>query len=270
MNDVYAMGGTPAHAQAIAVVPPGHQRLMEEDLFHLMSGARRAFAALGVELIGGHSSEGAELAAGFAISGRGDARRLLRKSAVRPGDVIVLTKPLGTGLIFAAEMRGFASANAVIDALAGMRASNAEAARILVEHGASAMTDVTGFGLAGHLLEMLEASAVEGRIDVAALPTYHDAWALARRGIASSLLPANLALRERVVFEAGDDASLLALLFDPQTAGGLLASIDREAAEAGLKALRAAAAPHAAIIGQGLNHSSRQAASCRLRVSNSA
>jgi selenide,water dikinase len=267
MNDVHAMGGKPTHAQAIAVVPHAHQRLMEEDLFQLMSGAQRAFAAAGVALIGGHSSEGSELAAGFAISGRPDAKSILRKSGVRSGDVFILTKPLGTGLIFAAEMRGLASARAVIDALAGMRASNAEAARIFVGHDASAMTDVTGFGLAGHLLEMLEASALSARIDITALPTYRDVWGLARAGVASSLLPANLALRERLTLDADVETGVLALLFDPQTAGGLLASINREAAMACLKALRAAAAPHAAIIGEALDNSSGQPAAGHLVVS---
>jgi selenide,water dikinase len=263
MNDIHAMGGKPTHAQAIAVVPQAHPRLMEEDLFQLMSGARAAFAAAGVTLIGGHSSEGGELSAGFAISGRGDAKSIRRKSGVRPGDLFILTKPLGTGLVFAAEMRGLASAGAVIDALAGMRASNAEAARILVEHGVSAMTDVTGFGLAGHLLEMLEASGVAARIGIAALPAYRDVWALARSGVASSLLPENLALEDRVTFEAGEDRGALALLFDPQTAGGLLAAIDRKAAKACLKALRAAAAPHAALIGEASRYRS---GACRLLV----
>jgi selenide,water dikinase len=250
MSDIYAMGGKPTHAQAIAVLPQASARLTEEDLFQLLSGARRTFSEAGVKLLGGHSSEGAELAVGFATSGASESKRILRKGGTRPGDVLILTKPLGTGLIFAAEMRGRASAKQVAEALAGMRTSNAAAAEILVAHGALAMTDVTGFGLAGHLLEMLEASSVSANISLDSIPTYRGAWQLAQSGIESSLLPENLAMKGCVELEPGLGDDALAILFDPQTAGGLLAAVAPQDATSCLAALRAGPAPLAAIIGE--------------------
>ena len=250
MSDIHAMGGTPEHALAIAVLAHARPRLAGEDLFQLLSGARRAFDAEGVRLAGGHSSEGAELSAGFTVSGAVAASALRAKGGARAGDVLLLTKPLGTGLLFAAEMRGRLSAAALIEVLAGMRRSNGAAARLLGAHGASAMTDVTGFGLAGHLIEMLEASGAGARIGASRLPAYRDAWALARAGIASSLLPENLSLQHKVALDAGLGPEVLALAFDPQTAGGLLAALAPENAEACLKALQQGAAPDAAIIGE--------------------
>lgn len=250
MSDIHAMGGKPSHAQAIAVLPNAAPRLVEEDLYQLLSGARQSLAWAGADLIGGHSSEGIELAAGFAVSGKIAPEKILHKGGIRPGDVIILTKPLGTGLIFAAEMRGRASASQVAEALAGMRLSNTAAAEILLAHGVSAMTDVTGFGLAGHLLEMLDASRASARLSLDALPTYRDVWSLARSGIASSLLPQNLAMRQRVELGPGVGEAALSVLFDPQTAGGLLAAIAPKKAKSCLAALRKGPARQAAIIGK--------------------
>jgi selenide,water dikinase len=247
LNDVFAMGGTPRHALATAVVPPGAAERVQETLFQLLAGARACLDAEGVALVGGHSSEG-ELALGFAVTGEVAPDRILRKGGLKAGDALVLTRPLGTGILFAAAMRAKARAPWIEAALAAMRQSNRAAAAILVAQGAHAMTDVTGFGLVGHLGEMLAASSVDAALDLTTLPLYDGALALARAGIASTLLPENLALSRLVCGET--DAATRAVLFDPQTSGGLLAGIPPERADTCIAALRAAGYTHAAVIGR--------------------
>ena len=158
LGDVWAMGARAHSALALAVVPAAAERLMEEDLFQMLSGARRVLDQAGCALIGGHSGEGPEAALGFSVNGLVDPARALRKGGLRPGDKLVLTKPLGTGVIFAAAMRGAARGTWIASALASMRKPSSEAAEALVAAGAHACTDVTGFGLAGHLAEMIRAS----------------------------------------------------------------------------------------------------------------
>jgi selenide, water dikinase len=247
LNDIFAMGGTPRHALAIAMVPHGPAGKTEETLFQLLAGARACLDRERVALAGGHSAEGAELALGFSVSGVVAPDRILRKAGLRAGDAIVLTKPIGTGILFAALMRGRAGAASITRALDGMRQSARGAARILVAHDATAMTDVTGFGLAGHLGEMLKASRAKALLDLAAIPLYPGVRECAAAGIASTLLPENLVLRDIVPTDLGDVS--LALLFDPQTAGGLLAGIPQSRVAECVAALRAAGYPDAATIG---------------------
>lgn len=249
MNDVFAMGGVPDHALAICTLPHGRGRTVSEDLFQLMAGARSRFDAEGVTLAGGHSSEGPEMAAGFFVSGEVARGRILRKGGLRPGDRLIVTRPLGTGILFAAEMRGAARGSDVAAALAVMMGSNAAVARTLVAHGAVAMTDVTGFGFAGHLLEMLDASGVAASVQAAVLPVYSGARELAENGVVSTLLTENVVGARRLDWPAGPDTALTAILFDPQTSGGLLAGLPEAAAEACLAVLRAGPAPHAQIVG---------------------
>ena len=248
LNDVFAMGGTPRHALAIAVVPAGAPEKTEEALFQLLSGARACLDREEVALVGGHSSEGPELALGFSVSGEVDPARILRKSGLRAGDALILTKPIGTGILFAAAMRARGDAAATAAALASMRCSNRDAAAILIAHGASAMTDVSGFGLVGHLSEMLAASGADAVLEAGRVPLYPQAGALARAGIASSLLPENLSLAS--LLRGGNDPALRALLFDPQTSGGLLAGVPQAEASACIAALAAAGHTAAAVIGR--------------------
>jgi selenide,water dikinase len=244
LNDVFAMGGTPRHALATAVVPAGAKA--EETLFQLLAGARACLDRETVALVGGHSGEG-ELAFGLSVTGEVAPDRILRKGGLRPGDALILTRPLGTGVLFAAAMQAKARARWIDAALAEMRRSNREAAAVLIAHGASAMTDVTGFGLIGHLGEMLSASLVGAAIDPTVVPFYDGARELARAGIASTLLPENLALASLLQGEV--DAALRVLLFDPQTSGPLLAGVPADRAHACVTALRSAGAPYASTIG---------------------
>lgn len=244
MGDLHAMGAEPVAALALAGLLVGPAEQAEDDLVQMLSGALTAFAEEGCALVGGHTSEAERLSLGFAVSGWVDRARLLRKAGLRPGDRLILTRPLGTGTLFAADMRGLAPGEAIATALAGMARSNGPAARALIAHRATAMTDVTGFGLAGHLMEMLKASGVAARIHPGALPAYPAARDLLARGIASTLHPGNVLALEGVV-----DATADPLLFDPQTAGGLLAGVPPAGADAALAALHEAGDRDAAFIG---------------------
>ena len=234
LGDVWAMGAAAHSALALAVVPAAAERLMEEDLFQMLAGARHVLDGTGCALIGGHSGEGPEAALGFSVNGLVDPARALRKGGLLAGDKLVLTKPLGTGVIFAAAMRGAARGTWIEAALASMRRPSSKAAATLVAAGAHACTDVTGFGLAGHLAEMIRASGrgddVSVDLHLDALPALAGAVELFAQGFASSLQPENL--RARHLIDGMDRAAShpkLPLLFDPQTAGGLLAAVPAHA-----------------------------------------
>jgi selenide,water dikinase len=250
LGDIFAMGARPLAAMAMVTLPLAAEEKMEEDLTQLMAGALEVLERDGAALVGGHTSEGGELAMGFSVTGTAPREDLLRKSGMRPGDRLVLTRPVGTGVIFAAEMRGRAQSLWIDAALAVMQESHRAAARIFGEHGATAATDVTGFGLAGHLLEMARASGVEVSAGLAGVPFLDGAREVAGLGIFSSLHGQNLRALQSVRADPGvlgDPATQL--LFDPQTAGGLLASVPADRAEACVEALRAAGCPQAIVIG---------------------
>jgi selenide,water dikinase len=247
LNDIFATGGAPRHALAIAMVTPGPGAKTEETLFQLLAGARACFDREGAALVGGHSAEGAEVALGFSISGVVPPDRILRKAGLQPGDALVLSKPIGTGILFAALMRGRAGAASIARAIAGMRQSARAAAQIFAAHGATAMTDISGFGLAGHLGEMLRASRTTAELDLAAIPLYRQARDLAGDGIVSTLLPENLASGGIIRGDLGPATQ--AVLFDPQTAGGLLAGVPQGRAAECVAALTAAGYTGAAVIG---------------------
>jgi selenide,water dikinase len=237
LGDIYAMGGTPETALAIAALPPARPPIVEHDLFHMLRGALDVLEPAGAVLVGGHSAEGAELALGFAVTGRPRPGKLLRKTGLRPGDHLILTKPLGTGVILAAKARGLMPSRLVETAIATMVQSAAAAAECLLAHRATACTDVTGFGLLGHLLEMLRASAVDAVLDPEAIPALDGAVPLFARGVTSSLHADNLAALACLA-PAAQTHQVAPLLVDPQTAGGLLAGVPADAAAACLTELR--------------------------------
>jgi selenide, water dikinase len=237
LGDIYAMGGTPESALAIATLPPARPPIVEHDLFHMLKGGLDVLEPAGAVLVGGHSAEGAELALGFAVTGRPRPGKLLRKAGLRAGDRLILTKPLGTGVILAAAARGLVASRLVEAAVATMVQSAASAAACLLEYRATACTDVTGFGLLGHLVEMLRASGVEAVLDPEAIPALDGALALLRNGVTSSLHADNTAALT-ALDAAAQLHQIAPLLIDPQTAGGLLAGVPADRAAACLGELR--------------------------------
>ena len=224
LGDIWAMGATPQAALAQVILPRVTPRLQGATLDEVMETARAVFAEAGAEIIGGHSTEGAELTIGFTVTGLLD-RAPVTLSGAQPGDALILTKPLGTGVILAAEMQAKAPGEDVLACWQMMRHSSSEAAAILAPI-AHAMTDVTGFGLAGHLQNICKASGVGAEIDLSAIPLLPGAEALSAQGIRSSLFAQNQAAA-RVMGAQGPRADLL---HDPQTAGGLLAAVPASAA----------------------------------------
>lgn len=226
LGDLFAMGAQAHSVLAIATVPFARENVVERNLYDLLSGALEVVADAGAVLVGGHSGEGAELGFGLSANGLVAADRLLRKSGLQPGDALILTKPVGTGTLLAADMRGCAKGRWIDSAIATMLVSSRAAADCLTRFGATACTDVTGFGVLGHLVEMTRASAVRAELHVDALPLLDGAAETVAAGIFSSLQPENLRLRHAIrTASAAVDPARHALLFDPQTAGGLVAGV---------------------------------------------
>ncbi|MGI1663513.1 selenide, water dikinase SelD [Palleronia sp. KMU-117] len=242
LGDVWAMGAQPQAVLASLILPPLSERLSEGWLTEIMEAAGGVFAAEGAAIVGGHTTQGAELTIGFAITGLLDGPAITLAGA-RPGDVLILTKPVGAGVLLAAEMQGKARGDDIAALWAAMVRPQGDAAALL--SGAHAMTDVTGFGLAGHLMAMLDASGVGAEVDLAAVPVHPGAEALAARGIRSTLFDQNrAAVEDRVRAPEGPRADLL---FDPQTCGGLLAAVPGDQAARLVADLRTAGVPAARI-----------------------
>ena len=253
LGDIFAMGGEAQSATAVATVPPGLEAKVEDLLFQMMSGAVEVLNEAGCALVGGHTGEGRELALGFAINGliAENLAGVMRKGGMRPGDVLLLTKPIGTGTLFAAHARLQARGRWIDAALQSMVLSNRTGAQCLRKYGATACTDLTGFGLLGHLVEMTKPSEVDAEISLSALPLLEGAAETVAAGIVSSLQPANVRLR-RALRNQEQMAShpLYPLIFDPQTAGGLLATVPADRAADCVRELRGLGYLHTAIIGR--------------------
>jgi selenide,water dikinase len=290
-GDLWASGAAVASAQALVTLPEADAALQEEWLLHTLAGVRSVLDPLSARLLGGHTLEGrdgAGLALALSVNGLAPAGRHWAKGPLRPGDALLLAGPLGSGVLFAAAMAGAARPEWIDAALARMQRSQAELVPILAAHGCHACTDVTGFGLLGHLGEMLALAgepaggpagaspALVVHLEGAALPAHAGALTLLAQGWASSLAPANaqaLALlegpvrlraaapgaaerqgpvaKQAVLQEpVADPAALRALLVDPQTCGPLLAALPAAQAPAALAALQQAGFADAALIGR--------------------
>lgn len=234
LGDVWSMGARPQAALAQIILPLMDEDRQAETLREIMAAAEGIFSPEGADIVGGHTSLGAEMTVGFTVTGL--TARAITHGGARAGDALILTKPIGTGIVLAAEMQGRAAGRVVEAAFESMLMPQGAAATILAPH-ATAMTDVTGFGLAGHLFSILDASGVSARLDGAAIPILPGAADLARQGQATSLLVANRSVRDRMILPPGPEGELL---FDPQTAGGLLATVPQDAAAALVQALSAA------------------------------
>ncbi|MGR3269365.1 selenide, water dikinase SelD [Thalassococcus profundi] len=242
LGDIWAMGATPQAATANLILPRLSETLTARLMAEILQTADEVMQEAGAAIVGGHSSVGTELTIGFSLTGLCD-RAPITLAGGRPGDTLILTKPLGSGVLMAAEMQGLAKGDWVAEALDLMTRGQARAAAILVPV-AHAMTDVTGFGLAGHLRGLCDASKVGARLDPGAVPLMSGARDLAARGIRSTLFAQN-----RVALPGLPEAPETDLLFDPQTSGGLLAAVPAGRAQGLLAQLRDAG-DTAAEIGQ--------------------
>ena len=230
LGDIWAMGAAPQTALSSIVLPRMSAPLQERTLREISDTARAVFEQAGACIVGGHTTMGAEMTIGFTVTGlRADMP--LTVDGAQAGDVLLLTRPIGSGVILAAHMAGRAPADVVAGALAIMEQPQDAAARVLGR--AHAMTDTTGFGLAGHVHAICTASGLTAQIWRDRVPLYPGARELSDAGVHSSLLAANLAFAPTVGITDP-------LLHDPQTAGGLLAAMPREAAQRALAALTAA------------------------------
>ena len=245
MGDIWAMGARPQAALASVILPRMAAGLQGPWLEEVMAAARDIFAAEGAEVVGGHSSMGAELTLGFTVTGVLE-RDPITLAGARPGDALILSRGIGSGVVLAAEMALRATGREVAATWAQMTTAQGAAAALLAPH-AHAMTDVTGFGLAGHLGNICAASGTGAEVRLANVPLLPGALRLSQAGVRSTLYAQNrAALAGRVT---APDTALAALVFDPQTAGGFLAAVP-EGAAAGLVAELCAAGFDAARIGQ--------------------
>lgn len=237
LGDAWAMGAAPQAVTANLILPRMSPELQARTLSEIMQVAQEVMSEAGAAIVGGHSSLGDELTIGFTVTGLCD-RAPITIAGAKAGDVLILTKPIGSGVIMAAEMAGEASGDIVARALETMMNSQGVASEILRD--AHAMTDVTGFGLAGHLSGICEVSGVSATLEIDAIPFMAGAIELATRGTKSSLFKDNRSGAGPVF---GADGPRGDLLFDPQTAGGLLAAVDAAQAETVLAALIEAGYP---------------------------
>ena len=254
LSDCHAMGAKPVSALCVVTVPYGLESKVEDDLVQLLSGACVSLAEAGCQLAGGHTCEGAEVALGFCVYGTlPEMEGAMRKGGCRAGDRIILTKPLGTGALLAADMRGAATGRHVQAALQMMKKSNAGAADVLRTYACTACTDVTGFGLIGHLVEMLKASSgsvVASLVEPAKIPTLVGAKDAVASGIFSSIQPDNQRAARAIKKHSFMKDPKYPLLFDPQTAGGLLATVPQNRVSDCLRDLREAGYDSACVIGE--------------------
>ncbi len=231
MGDIWAMGAKPQAAFATVILPRMTEPLQRVWLAEIMAAASEVFTDAGAAIAGGHSSLGSELTIGFTVTG------LLEHPAItlggaEPGDALILTKPIGSGTILAAEMALKARGEWWMRTLDAMQRSQSDAAEIL--SGAHAMTDITGFGLAGHLMNICTASGVAAHLDLSAIPMFEGARELSAKGVRSTLHPENRKVASRMRLPGTE---IDELLFDPQTAGGLLAAVPSVIEEDVLRAL---------------------------------
>lgn len=250
LGDVFAMGAEAQAAMAIATVPYGKERVVEQQLHQMMDGALNILNQHNTALVGGHSSEGAELSFGLSVTGLIEKQKLLAKGGMQVGDVIIITKPVGTGTLFAADMRGKSKGRWITQAIESMIQSNFAAAQCLYKYDVHACTDITGFGVLGHLVEMVRAGQVDISIDLNHLPILDGALETMQLGIFSSLQPSNVRLRRAIKNqEAAVNHELYPLLFDPQTAGGLLASVPSKHKDQCVAELQTLGYQHTCVLG---------------------
>ncbi len=236
LSDIYAMGARPILALSVIGFPV--DKLPLSDMRAILQGGVDKAREAGIEVAGGHSLEDNEPKYGLCVTGLVRPDRILRNSSARPGDLLILTKPLGSGVITHAIKKGKATAEEIEAVVDCMTRLNRVASEAMVEVGVSACTDVTGYGLLGHLIEMVQGSAVSARLRVSRLPVLSGVREHVRRGIYPGGTRKNLEFFGRYVeWEEGVDEQDRLIMADAQTSGGLLIAVPRERAEAMKKVL---------------------------------
>ena len=227
LSDAFAMNAQPQSAQALVQLPLASEAVQKRDMLQLMQGALKVLNEHQCALVGGHTSEDTELNVGFCINALAHNNQLMHKQGASEGQVLILTQPLGTGALFAAHMRGLAKGVDINSALLHMLQSNQKAAQVFQTFKASACTDITGFGLLGHLAEMLKGCELGAQLNMEDIPAINGSLSAMENGVYSSLQPQNARLR-RAIYNQDTfmDQPKYSLLFDPQTCGGLLATVD--------------------------------------------
>ncbi len=260
LSDLYACGAQPISCLASITLPFASPAMHERELKQILAGAMHEFVAAGCRLSGGHTMQGVELAIGFTVNGtaRAPGEKFLSKRGAKPGDKLLLTKPLGTGALFAGHMQLAVDGRHLDGALEQMLHSNACAGELALAHRASACSDVTGFGLLGHLLEMLDQEQ-GARIELQRLPILSGALAQIERGVRSTADSVNADSAADKLGRSGKvDENRLQLVFDPQTSGGLLIAVAPEEVAALLEALRETYT-HTAVVGEVVKKSTGEA-----------
>ena len=249
LSDIYAMGATPLFALNIIGFPIN--TLPKSDLSKILQGGIDKAEEAGISIVGGHSIDDPEPKYGLVVTGEVDEDEMIPNSNAQPGDKLILTKPLGTGIIATAVKRVIAQKTAMVKSAQSMATLNKLAAEVMTEIGVNAATDVTGFGLLGHLSEMCEASCVSANIDYHSLPFLPTVKELAEKGIVPGGTKRNLKfIKDNVKFgEHLTDIDKL-LLADAQTSGGLLISLPAEKAEKYISKFNELSKIKAAVIGE--------------------
>lgn len=249
LSDLYAMGACPALALNLVGYPV--KSLPLSILEEILRGGADKVMEAGASLVGGHSIDDHEPKYGLAVTGLVHPERVVRNKGAQPGDRLVLTKPLGLGIITTGIDRGLVSAETVERAVAVMTMLNASASEAMLAVGVHAATDVTGFGLLGHLHEMLAASGVGARVELGAVPVLDEAWSLAAANCVPDGSYNNFHYIESFVsWEAAIERHARIVLCDAQTSGGLLLAVPPKRSDELLTALEEAATPAAAVIGE--------------------
>jgi len=237
INDVWAMAGTPITALAITCFPK--KGIDPAILGEIMRGGLETLNKYGVTLIGGHSVDNEQIMFGYSVTGLIDPQKIATNAGARPGDVVILTKPIGTGVISTGIKFGKASNEVIASSVETMLTPGQFAAEAMREFDVKGATDVTGFALFGHAWEMAKASKVTIEIDASAVPLINGAFELASAGMLTSGDKTNREyVGEDIEIPESVDKNLVKLLFDPQTAGGMLIAIGEERAEAFLNSLQ--------------------------------
>jgi selenide,water dikinase len=249
LSDVYAMGGRPLIALNVVCFP---KDTMDFSILHkVLEGGLAMMHQAGVVLLGGHTVDDPELKYGLAVTGTIHPSQVVHSHTARPGDKLILTKPLGTGIISTAIKRGAASKKGVARIVRSMTALNKTASELMLEVGVSACKDVTGFGLLGHAAEMVEGASVGFVIEASAVPLFPEAKEYYDLGMVAGGLRRNRDYRKHMVDMGSRVLKYLRdILFDPQTSGGLLMAVPGAKAARLLKKLHAAGVAEAAVIGE--------------------